>query len=161
MRRSDFAYDGKMRRRARFESAWNGSAWITNTVVRYVYDGNLVVQERDANNLPLVTYTRGKDLSGSLEGAGGIGGLLARVDHHLLTIGDSSATAFYHADGNGNVTCLINSKLWAIVAKYLYDPFGNVLSQSVYPLADANLYRFSSKGIPCAIGIRLLSLSSL
>ena len=49
---------------------------LTNQVVRYVYDGNLVIQERDANNLPLVTYTRGKDLSGSLRRRGGIGGLL-------------------------------------------------------------------------------------
>jgi RHS repeat-associated protein len=31
-----------------------------------------------------------------------------------------------------------------VVARYLYDPFGNLLSQSG-PLADANLYRFSSK----------------
>jgi RHS repeat-associated protein len=141
--RSDFAYDGKLRRRERFESSWNGSTWVTNSVVRYVYDGNSVIQERDSNNLPLVTYTRGKDLSGSLEGAGGIGGMLARVDHRLLTIGDPGATAFYHADGNGNITCLINSKQ-AIVAKYLYDPFGSTISSSG-SLAAANVYRFSSK----------------
>ena len=82
--RSDFVYDGKMRRRIRYESAWNGSTWLTNAVVRYVYEGNLVIQERDGNNLPLVSYTRGVDLSGSLEGAGGIGGLLARTDHSTL-----------------------------------------------------------------------------
>ena len=84
--RSDFAYDGKMRRRVRTEFTWNGSAWLTNQVVRYVYDGNLVIQERNASNLPQVTYTRGKDLSGSLEGAGGIGGLLARTDNSLFAI---------------------------------------------------------------------------
>jgi RHS repeat-associated protein len=38
---------------------------------------------------------------------------------------------------------LINSSN-AIVAKYLYDAFGNILSKSGL-LADANLYRFSSK----------------
>jgi RHS repeat-associated protein len=142
--RSDFVYDGKMRRRVRFESTWNGSAWVTNTVVRYVYDGNLVIQERDANNLPLVTYTRGRDLSGSLEGAGGIGGLLARTDQQS-TVTDylSPYTTYYHADGNGNITCLINTNQ-IIVAHYLYDPYGSILSQSG-PLADANLYRFSSK----------------
>src|SRR5581483_10921376 len=47
------------------------------------------------------------------------------------------------ADGSGNITCLINTNQ-AIVAKYLYDPFGNILSQSG-ALADANLYRFASK----------------
>src|SRR5439155_11821470 len=111
----------------------------------YIYDGNVVLQERDANNLPTVTYTRGRDLSGSLQGAGGIGGILARTDHRLMTIGDSGAHAFYMADGNGNLTCLVNTSQ-IIVAKYLYDPSGNILSQSG-PLADANLYRFSSKEI--------------
>jgi RHS repeat-associated protein len=38
---------------------------------------------------------------------------------------------------------LINAKQ-LIVAHYLYDPYGSVLSQSG-PLGDANLYRFSSK----------------
>jgi YD repeat-containing protein len=115
--RSDFVYDGKMRRRIRYESTWNGTSWATNTIVRYVYDGNLVIQERDANNLPVVSYTRGRDLSGTLEGAGGIGGLLARTDHLLSAIGDPNA----HADGNGNITCLINANN-AIVGKYNYDP---------------------------------------
>jgi RHS repeat-associated protein len=39
-----------------------------------------------------------------------------------------------------------------VVAKYLYDPYGNILSQSG-PLADANLYRFSSKEIHFASGL--------
>jgi RHS repeat-associated protein len=108
-----------------------------------VYDGNVVIQERDANGLPWATYTRGNDLSSTLQGAGGIGGLLARTDAGFLTVGYSGAHAYYHADGNGNITALINTNQ-ALVAKYLYDPFGNILSQSG-SLADANLYRFSSK----------------
>jgi RHS repeat-associated protein len=140
-----------MRRRVRWESIWDGSKWVTNQTVRYVYDGMLVIQERDANNLPTVTYTRGLDLSGSFEGAGGIGGLLARVDHGLLAIGDSRASAYYHADGNGNVTMLISMQQLA-VAKYLYDPFGNTLSLSG-PLAEANTYRFSSKELHTASGL--------
>jgi RHS repeat-associated protein len=147
--RSDFAYDGKMRRRMRYESTWSGTTWVTNTIVRYVYDGNLVIQERDANNLPLVAYTRGKDPSGSLEGAGGIGGLLARTDHS--TLNSQLSTAFYHCDGNGNITCLINTNQ-IIVAKYLYDPYGNILSQSG-SFSDANLYRFSSKEFHIASGL--------
>src|SRR5437667_236221 len=50
---------------------------------------------------------------------------------------------FYNADGNGNVTSLINDKQ-LVVARYEYDPFGNILSKSE-PLADANVYRFSSQ----------------
>ncbi len=97
----------------------------------------MVVQERDTNNLPIVTYTRGPDLSGALQEAGGIGGLLARRDR------TTGQTTFYHADGNGNVTALISTAQY-LVAKYLYDPFGNVLSECG-PLAGPNLYRFSSK----------------
>jgi RHS repeat-associated protein len=55
----------------------------------------------------------------------------------------NSNSSFYHSDGNGNVTMLINPSQY-IVAKYLYDAFGNMISKSGL-LADANLYRFSSK----------------
>jgi len=57
----------------------------------------------------------------------------------------------YHCDANGNVTIMINSSQ-AAVAKYLYDPFGNILSSSG-PSADANLYRFSSKELHQASGM--------
>jgi len=140
--KSEFVYDAKMRRRIRREYTWSGS-WVQTNEVHYIYDRNLVIQERDANNLPLATYTRGVDLSGSLQGAGGIGGLLARTDNRLLAFGNASAHAYYHADGNGNITLLVNSSQ-AIVAKYLYDPYGNILNQSG-SLAAANLCRFSSK----------------
>ena len=103
--------DGKMRLRIRREYTWaTNSAWQLTNEVHYIYDGNVVVQERDSGNQPLVTYTRGRDLSGSLQGAGGIGGLLARTDHSLLAVNDVNGNAFYHSDGNGNVTCLINAQ---------------------------------------------------
>ena len=141
--KSEITYDGKMRRRIRKEYTWKASAWTLTNEVRYVYDGNLVIQERDYDNLAQVTYTRGKDLSGSLERAGGIGGLLARTDNGQLTTGSGQAHAYYHADGNGNVTTLINA-LQIAVAKYLFDPFGNILAMSG-PTADLNSLRFSSK----------------
>jgi RHS repeat-associated protein len=95
----------------------------------------------DNSDAPTVAYTRGSDLSGSLEGAGGIGGLLARS--HGYSGGSFSTHSFYHADGNGNVTYLINSSQTS-VASYRYDPFGNTISSSG-TLASANVYRFSSK----------------
>src|SRR2546429_9644409 len=51
--------------------------------------------------------------------------------------------AYYHADGNGNVTMLING-LQLSVVKYKYQPFGTILDSSG-PLAELNLCRFSSK----------------
>jgi RHS repeat-associated protein len=99
----------------------------------------LVIQERNGNNLPTITYTRGIDLSGSMQGAGGIGGLLARTDHATL----SSSHAYYHTDANGNVVALINERQM-LVAQYQYGPFGD-LEWMTGSLAEANRYRFSSK----------------
>ncbi|HLX70603.1 MAG TPA: RHS repeat-associated core domain-containing protein [Verrucomicrobiae bacterium] len=138
---NSFAYDGKMRRRIERDYSWTGS-WTQTNETHFIYDGNVVIQERDANNNPLVTYTRGNDLSGTLQGAGGIGGLLARTDYGQEIPG-SPTTAYYHADGNGNITMLIYANQ-LVAAKYLYDPYGNTLSLSG-SLASFNVYRFSSK----------------
>ncbi len=139
--KSEFTYDGKLRLRVRKEYTWNGSSYAVATETRYVYDGMLVVQERDGNNTPTITYARGRDLSGAMEGAGGIGGLLAMTDHTETAA--TVATAYYHADGNGNVTALVNTNQ-IVVARYAYDPYGNTLSING-PRADVNRYRFSSK----------------
>jgi RHS repeat-associated protein len=106
-----------------------------------VYDGWRVIQERNSANTPAVSYTRGNDLSVSPEGAGGIGGLLARS--HGYSSGNWTTHNFYHADGNGNITYLVNSSQ-TVAASYRYDPFGNTTSSSG-TLSGVNVYRFSSK----------------
>jgi RHS repeat-associated protein len=58
---------------------------------------------------------------------------------------------FYHADGNGNITALIDL-LQLLQARYLYDPFGNTLSASG-SMAELNLFRFSSKEVHAASGL--------
>lgn len=136
--KSEFSYDGKMRRRVRKEFTWTGGAWVLTEEVRYVYDGKLVIEERDGSNVPLVTFTRGNGLSGGIHKAGGIGGLLGRTAR-----GATNSHAFYHADGNGNVTVMLDASQ-SVVARYLYDPFGQAIAQWG-PLATENLYRFSSK----------------
>ncbi len=146
--KSEFTYDGKMRRRVRKEYVWQSSTWQQTAEVRYVYDGNLVVEERDGNNVTLSSFTRGNDLGGTRSAAGGIGGLLARTDNLQPS---PRQHAYFHADGNGNVTMLTDS-LQLVAAKYLYDAFGNVLA-AAGPLAEANLYRFSSKEFHIASGL--------
>ena len=145
--RSEFQYDGLFRRRVRKEFKWQGGTFVPIEEVRYVYDGRLPIQERDGYNVPLVTYTRGTDLSGSREGAGGIGGLLARTDQTQI----APTHAYYHADGNGNVTALIDVQQ-RVAARYIFDPYGNTLAMSG-SLAEANLYRFSSKEAHPASGL--------
>ena len=142
--KSTFTYDGRGRRRQRTEYTWNGSNWVFSQTINYIYDGMRVIQERDNNgNAPLVSYTRGSDLSGTFEGAGGIGGLLARS--HGYSSGSFTNHNFYHADGNGNITYMVNSSQ-SMVASYRYDPYGNTIS-SGGTLASVNLYRFSSKEV--------------
>ena len=140
---SEFTYDGLGRRRIRQDYVWLGNQWTLTNTVHYVYDGMTVIQERDGSNNPLVTYTRGTDLSGTAQGAGGIGGLLARTD--------GSGSSYYHADGNVNVTMLVNGS-GAMVAKYLYDSYGNTLG-TWGTLAAANTYRYSSKEIDLKSGL--------
>ena len=130
-----FAYDGLGRRRMMTNYTWQGGSWLDTNETRYVFDGALVLQERNGNNTPGVTYTRGVDLSLSLSRGGGIGGLLARTDNNGST--------FYHADGSGNITALIDSNQ-NVVARYEYDPYGRIIGKWG-SLADANRYRFSSK----------------
>ncbi len=142
---SGFVYDGLGRLRKVYESEFyfDGTEWLSieNSQTWYVYDGMRVIQERSSGNGPLVSYTRGNDLSGSMEGAGGIGGLLARSHGH--SGGNWSTHNYYQSDGNGNVTFMLNSNQ-AMVAHYRYDPFGNTIL-AAGALASQNVYRFSSK----------------
>ena len=81
----------------------------------------------------------GIDLSGSLQGAGGVGGLL------LAEVSDGSSTIarHFHYDGNGNVT-EVTDLAGNNLARYRYDAFGNTLV-ATGTHATANKYRFSTK----------------
>src|SRR5207247_9383926 len=108
---------------------------VLDSETRYIYDGWRVIQERDSNNVPTVSYTRGNDLSVSLEGAGGIGGLLARSVYDGS--GGWTNHACYYADAGGNITSMLDANQ-SVVASYRYDPYGNLISSSV-SLACANI----------------------
>jgi RHS repeat-associated protein len=125
--KSEFAYDGKMRRRIRREYAWSSGSWAQTNEVHYVYDGANVIQERSGANIPTVSYTR--------------------TGTRLLALSQQSTPNsqpyFYHGDGNGNITVLISTNQ-LIVARYTYDPSGNILA-AIGPMAAVNLYLFASK----------------
>src|SRR5262249_10416148 len=139
--RTDFVYDGRGRMRQRTESVWDGGGWEVFEEATYIYDGMRVIQERSSNT-PSISYTRGSDLSGSLEGAGGIGGILSRSRGY--SGGSSWSTHdYYFADGGGNITYIVDSSQ-SLSASYRYDPYGNVISTGG-PNWAGNYYRFSSK----------------
>jgi RHS repeat-associated protein len=82
------------------------------------------------------------DISGTMQGAGGVGGLLAV---------NQDGGVFYPAfDGNGNVTEYINA-IGGVVAHYEYDAFGNTVSFSGTKAADF-AYRFSTKPLDLTTG---------
>ncbi len=115
------------------------TATATNT---FLYDGWLLVREQSASggNLTTNSYLWGLDLSGSLQGAGGVGGLLCRIEGRD---GSPSRPLFSFSDANGNVTGLVDTN-GSIAAHYEYDPYGNLLAQSGDGAA-ANPFLFSSK----------------
>src|SRR5690606_27643677 len=80
-----------------------------------------------------------------LQGAGGIGGLLGRSHGYSPITGAWSTHNYYHSDGNGNITFLINGSQ-SIAAYYKYNPFGQMVASSG-SLASANVFCFSSKEI--------------
>ena len=90
-------------------------------------------------------YCWGLDLSGTLQGAGGIGGLL--VQRHS----DSASPCFSFCDANGNITDLLDGD-GIPVARYEYDSYGNTTVQSGTQ-ALANPFRFSSKFCDDKIGL--------
>ena len=103
---------------------------------RYVYDGwNLIAELAPTTFAIQRTYTWGLDASGSLQGAGGVGGLLCIA---------SGANRYYPIyDGSFNVIGLYDGT-GAMAAAYRYDPCGNLL-QSTGAAATINPFGFSTK----------------
>ncbi len=115
--------------------------WETLEMRTFVYDDwNLIHEtvysvDSGVTNVTEIQYFWGLDLSGTIQGAGGVGGLLAVSRNGLLY--------FPAFDNNGNVTKYIDES-GNVVAAYEYDDFGGTISQSG-PLADFFRHRFSTK----------------
>jgi RHS repeat-associated protein len=130
-----FAYDAKGRRIQKVV-ATNGLALFTNN---FLYDGwNLIAETKPDNSL-ICSYVWGTDLSGSMQGAGGVGGLL-----EMSYYGSSTTNCFPMFDGNGNVAALVDAVDGAVAGNYEYGPFGETIRMTG-PMAKANPFRFSTK----------------
>jgi len=104
----------------------------------FLHDGwNMIAEASDnATNY----YVWGLDLSGSLQGAGGVGGLLLDIQN---------GTNYYSTiDANGNIDTYLQFQVSnftfqvSVVAHYEYSPFGQVTFQSG-EMAEEFAYRFS------------------
>lgn len=135
-----YSYDDIGRRTSEVVSNWTGSAWSLEEDVRYLYDDWNLIAELDSSGTPVRSYSWGQDLSGSMQGAGGVGGLVGITVHS----GDNSGTYFYSYDGNGNVVALVDAADGVVAAEYEYDPFGGLI-RATGELALENRFRFSTK----------------
>ncbi len=102
---------------------------------RFVYNGWNLVAILNGSDVLQKHYTWGLDISGSEQGAGGVGGLLA--------VYDTSSSYFAYYDGNGNVTAYTDGASSA-VASYFYSPFGAMTEKSGLKKDDFN-FKFSTK----------------
>ena len=83
----------------------------------------------------------GADLSGTLEGAGGIGGLVGIIEEDGA--GVVTRTLLPVQDGLGNITAVIDQATGRTVAGYDYGPFGEPLAESGE--VDACPFRWQTK----------------
>src|SRR5438093_3344646 len=72
----DFSYDHRSRRTSKAVSTWNGSAYVGQSTNKFGYDDWNLFAEVNHTNKAVRSYLWGSDLSGSPQGAGGVGGLL-------------------------------------------------------------------------------------
>ena len=138
--RVEYAYDYQGRRVTRVETRNAGTEDEVTRATAYLYDGwnvlaELTSQETADQSLRATYYTWGRDLSGSLQGAGGVGGLLA--------MSEDGEHRYPTYDANGNVGQLLDAR-GEVMAGYLYDPYGNVMEMRGEEAME-NPWRFSTK----------------
>jgi len=140
-----FGYDAQSRRISKTVSNWTGSAWAIASNIRFIYDGwNLLADLNATNNSVICSYMWGSDLSGSLQGAGGVGGLVAVSE-------TGNGVHFAEFDGNGNVGGLVAATGGTNSATYEYGPFlGEIRATgsaaTLNPLRKSGKYTDSESG---------------
>ena len=112
--------------------------WQTLETHTFVWDGNKIVFEKVVfadDTVRTFEYFWGVDKSGTEQGAGGVGGLLA-----VSVDGEFFIPCYDH---NGNII-LYFSETGTIAAQYTYDPYGNIIESSGL-LVDVFTFGFSTQ----------------
>jgi len=135
----DCSYDHAWRRTQKIVSSWSGG-YEAQSTNRFVYDGWNLVAELASDGTLLRSHVWGLDASGSEQGAGGVGGLLATTIH----TGPFAGTYFPAYDGNYNVVAYVRASDGQVVAHYDYGPFGELLRASGTVAREFN-FLFSTK----------------
>ena len=131
-------YDHKGLRIRKIVKRYANGWWNNHATHTFIFDGGNIVLERiakaDGNNITK-EYFWGIDKSGSEQGAGGVGGLLAVSVNGIFSI------PCY--DHNGNIVTYI-SETGGIEALYVYDAYGNTIEKSGEK-ANIHSFGFSTK----------------
>ena len=136
--RLEFAYDHQGRRIQKQVYSGSPGSWTPVSTNRFIYDGWNLIAMLSGPSLTLSQYFYwGLDLSGSLQGAGGVGG--------LICVKTAPLPHFATQDGNGNVTALVRCSDGYVNAKYEYGPFGELLRATGNANTTNNPFRFSTK----------------
>ncbi|GHC40165.1 RHS repeat domain-containing protein [Roseibacillus persicicus] len=118
-----------------------------NLEMHFYYDGWNLIAQRNLTSVGLETlartYTWGLDLSGSTQGAGGVGGLLTVGFRNGSNVMQDDYYPVY--DGNGNICQYLDSS-GNTDARYEYDSFGRiVVNEGNNGLNQWLRFRFSTK----------------
>ncbi len=129
----------------RIVSTNSGTAYFPAFTNRYVWDNQVLLAVLDHTNGLVLSFMRGLDLSGSIQGAGGVGGVLAVKTGTPAQCGTmTNTTHFTCYDGNGNVTALVKADSGELTAQYEYGAFAERLRETG-PMAKLNPIRFSTQ----------------
>ena len=113
----------------------------------YFYDGWMLIKEIVANTngtTDVIEYHWGKDLSGTIGGAGGVGGLLYLAISNSSTPNSSTRQLYIpFYDAYGNVMGYWDAQ-GNVVAEYTYDAFGKLIALSG-SMANIFSIRYSTK----------------
>ena len=144
--RVEWTYDAFGRRIRQRTLVWTNSAWVVIEDLKFISDpmlfGRHIVELNATDNTLMRSYVWGLDLSETLEGAGGVGGLLWATLH--TASGSAAGTHFCAYDGNGNIVALSAASDGSVSARYEYGPFGEQI-RVTGPVAALNPFRFSTK----------------
>ena len=122
----------------------NNGSYVAVCTNRYVWDGNVLLAVLNHTNGLELAFMRGLDMSGTLQGAGGVGGLLA------VQVGSAGPAGF----GGHRSLCVLRWQWkcgglgerggWRRSARYETGPFGEPL-RVTGPMAKVNPLRFSTQ----------------
>ncbi len=128
------------------------AAPVTKSVDLFAYsEGSNIIAEwsgEGVNRRVVRTNQWGLDLSGTFQGAGGVGGLLQSITGTGFAATSARAIEHPFYDGNGNIMGTFNNIGWGpmpnqLLAEHEYDPFGRrIRTTGPSPTLP---YRFSTK----------------